>query len=96
MTQHTQGEWKIANNHELTIYAPNDTCIAVAESSNGINEAKANARLIAAAPKLLEALENTHKFMDAADISDFPDDIATKFKALLWQQEVAIASSKGA
>ena len=43
--------------NSLTIYAPNDTCIAVAQSSNGINEAKANARLIAAAPDLLEALE---------------------------------------
>ena len=70
--QHTQGEWKAYNNSSVTenlnkvgVYYPHAgayQCIADCsyEATNGASgkEAEANARLIAAAPKLLEALEH--------------------------------------
>ena len=58
--QHTPGPWKQANTF---VYALNDrgfnrfTCI-VQDAHTPLEELEANARLIAAAPDLLEALQN--------------------------------------
>lgn len=65
MTIHTQGPWLICKNDSLTIYSANksgnDTAVCVAESGNGILEAQANARLIASAPNMLNALQEADK-----------------------------------
>lgn len=64
MTQHTKGEWTVARDkHTLEIQSDNvrnsdEPTVAIVINRAGIDaEDEANARLIAAAPKLLEALE---------------------------------------
>jgi hypothetical protein len=57
---HTPGPWKTIG--ETMIYGPDDYCVAVTRSDHwascrDIDECLANARLIAAAPDLLAALE---------------------------------------
>jgi hypothetical protein len=55
MTKHTPGPWQVASEATATILGPSPTglrIIAVAEEPNQT----ANAKLIAAAPELLEAL----------------------------------------
>lgn len=100
--QHTQGEWKAYNNSSVTenlnkvgVYYPHAgayQCIADCsyEATNGASgkEAEANARLIAAAPKLLEALERA-----VADAGRFKKVVyeAGTFSAM----NVAIAAARG-
>jgi hypothetical protein len=60
MNNHTPGQWKRIG--ETAIYGDDSQCIAVTESrtwiyNRDIDTAAANARLIAAAPDLLAALE---------------------------------------
>jgi hypothetical protein len=52
--KHTRGPWELQ--HGALITAKNGLHIALAANS-GMNASEANARLIAAAPELLEALE---------------------------------------
>lgn len=71
MSKHTQGSWKVDGITELCIYDVDSRFIGLASitSIKGSNdtyneayeEAKANARLMAAAPELLEALEAIQK-----------------------------------
>lgn len=63
--KHTQGEWKIARNMNgaLCIYTGEDeylmeTLISKVMGTNIPDQFKANAKLIAAAPDLLEAAKN--------------------------------------
>jgi hypothetical protein len=58
-TQHTPGPWKAQGWNDLVVNSANgDTILACpGSSSGGIDEMQANARLIAAAPELLTALE---------------------------------------
>ena len=62
MTKHTAAPWHIGTpppNGEQTIGAPNGMMVAIATTGVGMKEEMlANARLIAAAPELLEALKN--------------------------------------
>ena len=58
---HTPGPWKTIG--ETMIYGPDDYCIAVTRSDHwvscrDIDECLANARLIAASPSLLSAIES--------------------------------------
>jgi hypothetical protein len=53
-TQHTQGPW-VVNGNQVHAVNKHETFVADVFDQNG--DAKANARLIAAAPELLEALE---------------------------------------
>jgi hypothetical protein len=66
-TKHTPGPWKINPRASLHIVSNDNKTIASCSSSqNGDNleTEQANARLIASAPDLLEALQTTKKFFD--------------------------------
>jgi hypothetical protein len=60
MTQHTPGPWKVVD--ESIVTSDDNHCIAVIESDGGYEvvrpQRRANAKLIAAAPDLLTALED--------------------------------------
>ena len=63
MTKHTQGPWQVCadekeyNNAPLLIWGPRGPGYGtIAEATKYIYEAEANARLIAAAPEMLEVL----------------------------------------
>ncbi len=64
-TKHTQGEWFVSNhNNELKVRARN-TMMGTVCTINTLfeDEAEANAKLIASAPDLLEALEAARKLI---------------------------------
>ncbi len=58
MGKHTQGPW-VVNGNQIHAANKHETFVADVFDQNG--DAKANARLIAAAPELLEALELINK-----------------------------------
>ena len=70
MTQHTPGPWILDQDRtdDGTYYVRANNEVAVAEALNSrafsIGEPEANARLIAAAPELLEALRIIERQMD--------------------------------
>ena len=68
MTKHTAAPWLIGENrydYDLIIRsANNDPVCSVIYAGYSKTEAKANARLIAAAPELLEALKSVVAFCD--------------------------------
>lgn len=108
-TQHTKGQWKIAKNDPKIVYVSgtdNDTVVCVSESSNGINEAIANARLIAAAPKLLAvceceaALEIRHTEKGYEILESYGWDRSNRFELSATEfvanmRTAAIAAAKG-
>lgn len=69
MTQahHTQGEWKVEGNLEEGLYIIDESESEICQvfCIDGDAESEANARLIAAAPKLLEAAEAGGRYSDA-------------------------------
>jgi len=79
MSKHTEGPWKVDGITELCIYDVDSRFIGLASitSIKGSNdtyneayeEAKANARLMAAAPELLEALMLAKDMMIVNDLS---------------------------
>lgn len=83
MTQHTPGPWKVHGYHILG----EDLC-AVAEvyTAEDIPTEDANARLIAAAPQLLCALET---LLQAFECGDYYNDVITDLA------KEAIAKAKG-
>lgn len=67
MTQHTPGPWNIGTKNGARVWSENgETLIADANASESLRKEikKANARLIAAAPDLLEALESAWLWME--------------------------------
>lgn len=73
-TQYTPGPWQTspyAGNHDQDIYRSDGTSIAL--TRGGSVEAKANARLIALAPEMAEALRDVLGFLEdmAEDYSDY-------------------------
>jgi len=71
MTQHTPGPWHVGvKQAEKIIYDASGWAVANATVYHGENDAKANARLIAAAPDLLEALKTLQSMA-----STFPNEL---------------------
>jgi hypothetical protein len=70
-TKHTPGPWQVCNTYAICGPEPLSSVIAVADRRNGVltSTAKRNARLIAAAPEMLEALGD---IADAAYGTDTP------------------------
>lgn len=90
MSKHTPGPWTLNG-----FYIEFDAATRIATASNwrmsGVDahaEAKANARLIAAAPDLLEVLEQFVAWVDAPSESAFSD-------SQLAAARAAIAKAKG-
>lgn len=69
--QHTPGPWKVGEDRD--VYTANEDCIAMIVGAADQYPIKpksiANARLIAAAPELLNALEQLVKWMDDSNLS---------------------------
>lgn len=66
-TEYTPGPWRIGTpppNGEQTIGTLNGLMVAVATTGAEMEETKANARLIAAAPELLAALIETARCLE--------------------------------
>lgn len=57
MAEYTQGEWELRTNHIRPMVFANGNAICVVTGKADPQEAEANANLIAAAPKMLAALE---------------------------------------
>jgi len=60
-TQHTPGEWKYCRTH---VVLPDGSEIIQSFFSQDVEEVKANLKLIAAAPELLEALNELRNLID--------------------------------
>lgn len=62
--KHTKGKWTIKeSNGEIHIWAPGIPRIAIVTSRDvSINEWRANAKLIASAPLMIEALQTTNNY----------------------------------
>lgn len=74
-TKHTKGEWQVDRRALLRVCV-NDMTIANcggAVSNDSLEEAQANAKLIAAAPELLEALVGLRSFINELTF-DYPGD----------------------
>lgn len=54
MSEHTPGPWAVSNQWGATQVGPPSGSVAVVTINQGVEQAQANARLIAAAPELLE------------------------------------------
>ena len=63
-TKHTPGPWKTSYTNLSVVIAENGAVVARASKLNGLVNLQANARLIAAAPELLEALESIASMYD--------------------------------
>lgn len=85
MTQHTPGPWVIGLREDQTIFTEGLRRVATVEGAR--KDWRANARLIAAAPDMLAALE---------DIRDYIDDPNMPMRELLARVSAAIAQAKGA
>jgi hypothetical protein len=77
-TQHTPGpwgcDWTSHHSHDYRLQQPNGAPLRLVVEANDHNEQRANARLIAAAPDLLAALEVVREYMDhAADQFSYED-----------------------
>ena len=68
-TKHTPAPWKIFRQDEdlIIINESSRPSIADITGGNGLEEDEANAKLIAAAPELLEALKQIEQFSDCGD-----------------------------
>ena len=83
-TQHTPAPWKTGDSDWHTIVGPHTRFksthlvgIANVEESDDSNEDASNARLIAAAPELLAALQSINEwFEESSDYREQPEQIA--------------------
>lgn len=73
MNKHTPGPWLIEVNG--FIIAPDGFSVADCDRGRDVNEADANARLIAAAPDMLMALKNIRKYIEYCDHEPALDEI---------------------
>jgi hypothetical protein len=88
-TNHTPGPWNIVST--ATYFEINDSeKFPILRINGGMTPIEANARLIAAAPELLEPLEYFTAF---ADLNDDGED--ERFTAMLAKAHAAIAKAIG-
>ena len=89
MTKHTPGPWHIGMKPGPIIYGPLGEQVAVPTALFlGAEEARVNARLIAAAPELLEALKGLVSIVeDEYPPTDFRHQEAMKAKAIIAKAE---------
>lgn len=98
--KHTPGEWAVDG---MTIFAPadgiaaKDVAVILHDGNSSIQEREANARLIAAAPELLEALEAAEVLWNAIHQSNYSQET----REAIWDQwdakrQVALAKATGA
>jgi hypothetical protein len=88
MAKHTPGEWEVWGGG-LNIRTKNNQKFIACCGASGYDqeELKANARLIAAAPELLEALKIAYS-------ADFRQRLATDAQLNNWEKQIITAISK--
>lgn len=86
-TKHTPGPWKTSYTNLSVVIAENGAVVARASKLNGLVNLQANARLIAAAPELLEALQTV--------VANAPDPYCAITRAVDAQCRAAIAKATG-
>lgn len=107
-TKHTQGEWFLEDRRGVASLSGNEGNIDVYASVLWIatvhgshvgpqdpSEAEANARLIAAAPELLEALERASAWLDVLDESGIASNKSDTLGDSIEMVRAAIAKAKG-
>ena len=78
VNNHTAGPWSV-DKYTLCVEGSDDIAVAqVWYDTRGLKEAEANARLIAAAPELLEALEDIAKYYPNSWAADRANTIIAK------------------
>lgn len=104
MTKHTPGEWMIEGNHIIANDNWKDICMIIRkgkyikdEYKVSLEEAQANARLIASAPELLEAFKEYIKVMGPAHENECPadDTCNCKWKYINDKVNQAIVKAEG-
>jgi hypothetical protein len=94
---HTKGPWHLAGTGEMVCGGDNaEKIICDWPSDKGTPENCANARLIAAAPDLLSALEAMVDAVDMGDDLDHALDCTDAERCALCQARAAIDKAKGA
>ena len=94
--QHTPGPWTIGRGRRWITSGDVDIARIHDVSKIGEAEAVANARLIASAPELLEALEATAEYIRGHGRLDYIYEVfSSEDLALLFTAEQAIAKAKG-
>lgn len=64
MSAHSKGPWHASQTYPCAIYADGEVLIGLCDGLDGLAKRYANARLIAAAPDLLEALRELRGYAD--------------------------------
>ena len=90
--KHTQGPWHATNYHVQSLVHEYDGYICKAEG-NTKAEAEANARLIAAAPDLLTALNEV--LGDLCDFQEAYPDLSDQFDGTFAKINAALAKTEG-
>ena len=107
MDKHTPGPWKVSKDHTgdmAEVVAGGITVCYMGQAairrSDVVAAREANARLIAAAPALLEALESTISTLDTCDVPEMANEGDTVFwlerqRSAVDKARAAIALAKG-
>lgn len=90
-TKHTPGPWRIVSGIDVVDFYDYSIC-SVATSNKTQAERKANARLIAAAPDMYDALKNIMHGIDTGAITSDHDET---FANAIKQANAAISAAEG-
>lgn len=99
-TQHTPGpwgcDWTSHHSHDYRLQQPNGAPLRLVVEANDHSEQRANARLIAAAPELLAALQAVWEFFEPVYVSAMAEDTErTAQDELMDTVRAAIAKATG-
>ena len=93
MTKHTSGYWKVPKGHPESVCSDNRV-IAYMSKASDVAVMQANARFIATAPEMLEALEillhEYEQLMIHVNVAN-----STYFRSLVYNASLVIAKAKG-